>query len=93
MGSGCFTALYKKTLGCWDKSNKSRQSPPVMKSSFLAFVALAVSGFAEAATYSIVDSVSGQAFLNAFSWQAIADPTNGRVYVIPSVHWHVCLIV
>jgi len=50
-----------------------------MKSSFLAFVALAVSGYAEAATYSRTASLSGQSFLDAFSWQAIADPTNGRV--------------
>lgn len=50
-----------------------------MKSALLAFVALVVSGCAEAATYSLTDSVSGQAFLNFFSWQAIADPTNGRV--------------
>lgn len=53
-----------------------------MKSSFLAFVALGVSGYAEAATYSRTASLSGQSFLNAFSWQAIADPTNGRVFVI-----------
>ncbi|KAF8432247.1 2 beta-glucan [Boletus edulis BED1] len=50
-----------------------------MKSSFLAFVVLVVSGYAEATTYSRTASLSGQSFLNAFSWQSIADPTNGRV--------------
>ncbi|KAG6375303.1 glycoside hydrolase family 16 protein [Boletus reticuloceps] len=50
-----------------------------MKSSFLAFVVLAVSGYAEASTYSRTASLSGQSFLNAFSWQSIADPTHGRV--------------
>ncbi|KAG6375298.1 hypothetical protein JVT61DRAFT_3523 [Boletus reticuloceps] len=50
-----------------------------MKSSFLAFVVLAVSGYTEASTYSRTASLSGQSFLNAFSWQAIADPTHGRV--------------
>ncbi|KAF8125504.1 2 beta-glucan [Boletus edulis] len=50
-----------------------------MKSSFLAFVVLVVSGYAEATTYSRTASLSGQSFLNAFSWQSIADPTHGRV--------------
>ncbi|KAF8432251.1 glycoside hydrolase family 16 protein [Boletus edulis BED1] len=50
-----------------------------MKSSFLAFGVLAVSGYAEATTYSRTASLSGQSFLDAFSWQSIADPTNGRV--------------
>ncbi|KAH7910071.1 glycoside hydrolase family 16 protein [Hygrophoropsis aurantiaca] len=31
------------------------------------------------ATYSRTSSLAGQSFLNAFAWQAIADPTNGRV--------------
>ncbi|KAF8550835.1 glycoside hydrolase family 16 protein [Imleria badia] len=51
----------------------------MMKSSFLAFVALAVSGYAEAATYSRTASLSGQSFLDAFSWKELHDPTNGRV--------------
>ncbi|KAH0828177.1 2 beta-glucan [Lanmaoa asiatica] len=50
-----------------------------MKFLSLAFVALAVSGYAEAATYSRTASLSGQSFLDAFSWQAIEDPTHGRV--------------
>ncbi|KAF8432245.1 glycoside hydrolase family 16 protein [Boletus edulis BED1] len=56
-----------------------------MKSAFLAFVMLAVSGYAEAATYSRTSKLSGQSFLDAFSWQSIPDPTNGRVnYVTQS---------
>ncbi|KAF8134228.1 glycoside hydrolase family 16 protein [Boletus edulis] len=50
-----------------------------MKPSILAFVALAVSWYAEAATYSRTESLSGQSLLDAFSWQAFADPTHGRV--------------
>ncbi|KAI6032879.1 glycoside hydrolase family 16 protein [Pisolithus orientalis] len=38
-----------------------------------------------AATYSLTSNLIGQGFLNAFSWQAVADPTNGRVnYVTES---------
>ncbi|KAN0091585.1 glycoside hydrolase family 16 protein [Tylopilus felleus] len=57
----------------------------LMKSSFLAFVALAVSGFAEAAAYSRTANLYGQSFLDAFEWVAIADPTHGRTnYVTKS---------
>ena len=35
------------------------------------------------ATYGQTDSISGSGFLSAFSHQAIADPTHGRVYVFP----------
>ena len=31
------------------------------------------------ATYSQIDSMSGSGFIDAFSYQAIADPTHGRV--------------
>lgn len=34
-----------------------------------------------AATYSRTSSLTGNGFLDAFTWQAIADPTHGRVYV------------
>ncbi|KIM26095.1 glycoside hydrolase family 16 protein [Serendipita vermifera MAFF 305830] len=34
---------------------------------------------AQAATYSLTDKWVGKSFLEAFSWQAIPDPTNGRV--------------
>ncbi|KAI6121440.1 glycoside hydrolase family 16 protein [Pisolithus sp. B1] len=40
---------------------------------------------ASAGTYSLASNLVGEGFLNAFSWQAIADPTNGRVnYVTES---------
>ncbi|KIJ63544.1 glycoside hydrolase family 16 protein [Hydnomerulius pinastri MD-312] len=48
-------------------------------STLLSFVALAIAADAQGATYTLSSSLSGQAFLNAFEWQAIADPTNGRV--------------
>lgn len=67
----------------------------MMKStfSFFAFVALAVSGYVEAATYSRTASLSGQAFLDAFSWEELHDPTNGRVFVIcSSFTQNICLI-
>lgn len=56
----------------------------LMNSSFLAFVALAVSGFAEAATYSRTANLFGKSFLDAFEWVAIADPTHGRTFVVYS---------
>lgn len=56
-----------------------------MKFLFLSFITFAVSVCAESATYSRTDSLDGQSFLDAFFWQAIADPTWGRVYVAPSV--------
>ncbi|KAI6135709.1 glycoside hydrolase family 16 protein [Pisolithus croceorrhizus] len=34
---------------------------------------------ASAGTYSLTSNLVGEGFLNAFSWQAVADPTNGRV--------------
>lgn len=45
----------------------------------LSLVTLA--SYAQAATYQQTDSISGTGFLNAFSHQAISDPTHGRVYV------------
>ncbi|KIJ63545.1 glycoside hydrolase family 16 protein [Hydnomerulius pinastri MD-312] len=42
-------------------------------------VAVAVASAASAATYSRTSNLVGQSFLNAFTWQAIADPTHGRV--------------
>ena len=32
------------------------------------------------ATYTLSDTIVGNAFYDAFSWQAISDPTHGRVY-------------
>ena len=43
------------------------------------FITLSFVLAARAATYSLTDNWVGTAFLQAFSWQAIADPTNGRV--------------
>ncbi|KAF9236017.1 glycoside hydrolase family 16 protein [Melanogaster broomeanus] len=42
-------------------------------------MAVAVASSASAATYSRTSNLVGQSFLNAFTWQAIADPTHGRV--------------
>ncbi|KAG9313625.1 glycoside hydrolase family 16 protein [Chiua virens] len=47
--------------------------------SFWTAVALTASVEAQGASYTISASLSGQSFLNAFEWQAIADPTNGDV--------------
>ncbi|KAF8590993.1 glycoside hydrolase family 16 protein [Ramaria rubella] len=44
----------------------------------VASLALLIS-VANAATYSLSDAISGTGFLSAFSHQAIADPTHGRV--------------
>ncbi|KAG9310379.1 glycoside hydrolase family 16 protein [Chiua virens] len=46
---------------------------------FSAFIMLVVIGCADAATYLNTERLSGQSFLNAFSWMAIPDPTEGRV--------------
>jgi hypothetical protein len=56
---------------------------PGFSSLLYALVAFACLNPALGATYSRSDSVSGSGFLNAFSYQAIADPTHGRVYVGP----------
>jgi hypothetical protein len=33
------------------------------------------------ATYTLSDNIVGNAFYDAFNWEAISDPTHGRVYV------------
>jgi hypothetical protein len=55
-----------------------------MKRSFLsgAIVAVATVAPALAATYSLVDKIVGGDFYNAFEWQNIYDPSDGRVYVL-----------
>ncbi|KZT57967.1 glycoside hydrolase family 16 protein [Calocera cornea HHB12733] len=45
----------------------------------LSAVALALAGTAVATTYNIHDTFIGSEFLSGFTWEAIADPTNGRV--------------
>ena len=79
--SGCFATLHKRNPMLLEHEQPISLVSSMMKSLFLAFVAIVVSGYAEAATYSRTASLSGQSFLNAFWWQAIADPTNGRVFV------------
>lgn len=44
----------------------------------LVLTSLAGSVFAGAA-YSLSESIVGEGFYNAFNFEAIADPTNGRV--------------
>ena len=49
----------------------------------LIVLALAVAVNALGATYTLNSSLSGQAFLDAFYFQDIVDPTNGDVCVHP----------
>lgn len=35
----------------------------------------------QAATYSLRDNIVGSSFFDSFEWQAIDDPTHGRVWV------------
>jgi hypothetical protein len=48
-------------------------------SAFRAIFSLSYIALAFGATYSQTDSHSGSGFLSAFSYEAIADPTHGRV--------------
>jgi hypothetical protein len=60
-------------LGCF---------PPLLyidMKAFLSSVAL-LSVLGQATAYNIVDTISGTGFYNAFEFQAISDPTHGRVY-------------
>jgi len=50
-----------------------------MKLITAAGLSLALAPAVLAATYALSDNVVGQGFYNAFDWQAIADPTHGRV--------------
>lgn len=51
-----------------------------MKPSFTAFVVLfSVTYGAFAATYNQAANIQGNAFYSDFTFEAIADPTNGRV--------------
>lgn len=45
----------------------------------IAIPALALAGSALGATYSLTDTVVGSDFNSFFAYEAIADPTNGRV--------------
>lgn len=44
-----------------------------------AFSLVSLASLALASSYSQKESYSGSTFLNGFNYQAIADPTNGRV--------------
>jgi len=52
-----------------------------MKSTFLPTAVLALASFTPsiAATYSLTDNIIGSGFYSSFSWEAIPDPTSGRV--------------
>ncbi len=50
-------------------------------SAFRAIFTLSYAALALAAAYSQTDNISGSGFLSAFNYEAIADPTHGRVYV------------
>ena len=58
-----------------------------------AIVAVATIAPAFAATYSLIDNIIGGDFYNAFEWQNIYDPTNGRVYVLHFFRFSFALIV
>jgi hypothetical protein len=47
--------------------------------SYFVLAVLTSARLAAGVTYSQTDNISGAGFLSAFSFQAIADPTNGRV--------------
>jgi hypothetical protein len=51
--------------------------------SFFLLITASLPAFA--ATYYMSDNIQGNGFYNAFEWQAISDPTHGRVYA--------CLII
>lgn len=48
-------------------------------SAFRAISGLCYITLALSATYGRTDNISGSSFLSAFSYQAISDPTHGRV--------------
>lgn len=48
-------------------------------SAFRVILTLSYAALALAATYSQTENISGSGFLNAFNYEAIADPTHGRV--------------
>jgi len=51
-----------------------------MKSPLITIpIVLTLSGLVSG--YSLVDTVIGSTFYSFFDWEAISDPTNGRVYV------------
>jgi len=74
--------LYVELLRETSPPSRPRKICRTMKlSSLSASVVLALGFFAPAlaTTYSLTDNIVGSGFYNAFEWEAIADPTNGRV--------------
>ena len=57
----------------------------VMYATCLLYFLVSLAGSVLGDTYSLSDSHQGIGFNIAFSYQAITDPTNGRVYV-PFLH-------
>lgn len=56
-----------------------------MKTSTTCLLALAALGFVigpSFASYTLADNLAGFDFYDAFDWEAITDPSNGRVYVV-----------
>lgn len=53
----------------------------------LTALALTLAVNAQGGNYTLNSSLTGQAFLDAFLWEAIPDPTNGDVCVHPDVSW------
>lgn len=72
--------LYGDTsLNCQRQGLDLNMFPTV---ALLSYALLSLASFARAgATYNLNSNVVGSDFYSAFSFQAIADPTNGRVYV------------
>lgn len=53
-----------------------------MRSAIFTLAATALFPSALAATYGLTDNYIGSSFLSTFTWEAIADPTAGRVSVL-----------
>ena len=64
-------------------SSSISSSLETMKSVAFAVVVFALSSFAPALAdiYFLSDKIIGPDFYTAFEWEAIKDPTNGRVFV------------
>lgn len=74
-----YDANYKTILCSADCLGTPLPAPSVMAFTTLVMILVALACQALAATYSISDEIVGSGFYNSFSFQAITDPTNGRV--------------
>lgn len=61
-----------------------------MKSFVSATAALSLATSALAATYTVVDTYTSDNFLEMFDFEAIPDPTAGRVYALPPSLFLIC---